>query len=167
MDLHGYQQHADEKPRRRRSGAGASGSKKSTRRKSGSSSSSRAAAGAVDGGGDDARGLADADPRRESRGNGGNGGGVAARADLVSRHDPGGAAPGKDSSRSAGAGSASRTRHGAKGVRRGSGKAVVEDGQDRGGLVTAQPAQTRQQHQSVEGGGVSTGSSVDRAILQK
>ncbi|CAM9816841.1 unnamed protein product [Ectocarpus sp. 6 AP-2014] len=145
-----HREPADEKPRRRGSrpsGAAGGGSKKSTRRKS----SSRAAAPAG-AGGERVREHGSDGPRRES-------GGRAASPDLALAQD-------KGSVRPAEAGS-SRTRPGAKGVRR-----RVGGTDDDGGQVHA--AQGEERHQRAqrdqpvaerELGG--SGGGVDRAILQK
>lgn len=146
---------ADEKrPRRRGSGAG---SKKSTRRKPSSSSSLAAGPG-----GERARGHG-TDPS--------SGGGVAARADLAT-HPDGDAAQRKDYIRPSEPASASRTRPGAKAVRRGSGRSDVGGGEDRIRSERAQGGERIQREQvavaAAEGGlGGGAGSSVDRAILQK
>lgn len=153
---------ADEKPRRRGSGTG---SKKSTRRKAPSLSSSLLA-----GPGGERAQAHGTDPRGDGTT---SGGGVAARADLVTHRDPGGdSAQRKDYPRSGEPASGGRTRAGAKGVRRGSGRADVGGGEDRvwsdrGERVRTQREQSAAADGLVGGAGGGTGSSVDRAILQK
>ena len=155
---------ADEKPRRRGSGGG---SKKSSRRKPPSSSSLAAGSG-----GERARGHG-TDARRDSSG----GGGVAVRADLATHNGPDGdAAQRKDYLRPGEPAPASRSRPGAKGVRRGSGRVDIGGGGDRIGSERVQPERIQRDAAAVAtvvgegglvGGGGGAGSSVDRAILQK
>jgi len=157
---------ADEKPRRQGSGGGGSrsGSKKSSRRKP-SSSSSRGSPGS---GGDRAQAYG-ASPHADSAAGGG-----AATADLLNPHDLGDAvAQGKEYSRPAEAGLSSRTRLGAKVVRRESGRSGgASREEDRVGSERIQREQTRREPPAEgrlvsDGTGGSYPGSVDRGILEK
>ncbi|CAM9665679.1 unnamed protein product [Ectocarpus sp. 4 AP-2014] len=145
-----HREPADEKPRRRGSrpsGAAGGGSKKATRRKS--SSRTVAPAGA---GGERVREHGSDGPRRES-------GGLAASPDLALAQDKGSARPAEAGS--------SRTRPGAKGVRRRVGGTDHDGGQGHAALGEER-YQRAQRDQAVAerelGGG---GGGVDRVILQK